>query len=82
MEYKIYVGTVVTIKKGFLEAAFKIMYCGMTNDCVFALSPFVTSGYQGLSPNIYYKIDSTVIQVFDQTFNVIKVTSECIVIGD
>jgi len=82
MEYKIYVGTVVKIKKGFLESAFKIMYCGMTNDCVFTLSPFVTSGYQGFNPNIYYKIDSTVIQVFDLTFDVMEVTSEYIVIGD
>jgi len=82
MEYKIYVGTVIGIKKGFLKGTFKIMYCGMSNDNVFVLSPFVTKGYQGFSPNIYYNIGSTIIQVFDHSFDVLEVNPEYIVLRD
>ncbi len=82
MEYKIYLGTVIEVKKGFLQGTFKIMYCGMPNQNTFVLSPFVTKGYQGFSPNIYYNIDSTEIQVFDHSFDVLEVTTEYIILGD
>ncbi len=82
MEYKIYVGTVIKIKNGFMQGYFKIMYCGMINNETFVLSPFVSKGYQGFSPNIYYEIDSTVIQIFNREFDVIEVTRDYIIIGD
>ena len=82
MEYKIYVGTVIKIKKGFLQGTFKIMYCGMINDRTFVLSPYVTHGYQGFSPNIYYDINSSIIQTLDIQFDVIEVNSEYIILGD
>lgn len=82
MEYQIYVGTVIGIKKGFMQGTFKIMYCGMTNENVFVISPFVAKGYQGFSPNIYYNLNSTVIQVFDRVFDVLEVTPEYIILGD
>ena len=82
MEYKIYVGTLLEIKKGFMQGKFKIMYCGMSNEKTFVLSPFVDKGYQGFSPNIYYTSTSTIIQVFDRDFDVIEVTPEYIILGD
>ncbi len=82
MEYKIYVGTLIKINKGFLKGTFKIMYSGMSNENTFVLAPYVTQGYQGFSPNIYYNANSTIIQVLDIEFDVIEVTSEYIILGD
>ena len=82
MEYKIYVGADIKIKKGFLKGSFRFMYCGMANENVFVLAPFRAVGYQGFSPNIYYDINSNIIQVFERTFEVIEVTSEYIILGD
>ena len=82
MEYKIYVGAEIKIKKGFMKTAFKLMYCGMPNDRTFVLAPFITNGYQGFTPNIYYDVSSTVIQVYKQDFDVIEVTREYIVLAD
>ena len=82
MDYEILVGTVIEIKKGFLKGTFKIMYCGMSNENTFVLAPYVTQGYQGFSPNIYYNADSKVIQILDVAFDVIKVTPQYIVLGD
>jgi len=82
MEYKIYVGTLMKIKKGFMKGNFQIMYCGMSNDDTFVIAPLVAKGYQGFSPNIYYKSNLPSIQIFDRVFDVIEVTVEYIVIGD
>ncbi len=82
MEYKIYVGTHLKIKKGLFKGTFKMMYCGMSNENTFVLSPLVTKGYQGFSPNIYYNVDSTVIQVMDVTFDVLEVTPNYIILGE
>lgn len=82
MEYTIYVGTSIKIKKGFLKGAFTLMYCGMMNDEIFVMSPLITYGYQGFSPNVYYRIDSNTIQIRDKVFEVIEVTPEYIVLGD
>ena len=82
MEYKIYVGTLLKIKKGFLQGTLKIMYCGMSNEKTFVLSPFITHGYQGFSPNIYYNSNSTIIHILDRDFDVIEVTPEYIILGD
>lgn len=82
MEYKIFLGTMISIKQGFMKGPFKLMYCGMPSDNNFALSPFLVKGYQGFSPNIYYNKNSTVIQIFDKAFDVIEVTPEYIILGD
>lgn len=82
MEYKIYVGTIVKINKGFLKGTFKIMYCGMSNDTTFVLSPYVAVGYQGFSPNIYYNVHAAFIQVLDTQFDVLEVTDEYIILAD
>ena len=82
MEYKIYAGTLLKIKRGFTKVALKIMYCGMSNEMTFVLSPFITKGYQGFSPNIYYNSNSNVIHVFDKEFDVIEVTPDYIILGD
>ena len=82
MKYKIYVGTIMEIKKGFMQGLFKIMYCGMPSEGIFVLAPLVAKGYQGFSPNIFYNLDSKVIQIFDRDFDVIEVTPEYIVLGD
>jgi len=82
MEYKIYVGTLMKIKKGFMQGTFKIMYCGMINENTFALSPFVAKGYQGFSPNIYYNSNALFIQVFEMGFDVIEVTPEYVILAD
>ena len=82
MEYKIYVGTLMKIKKGFLQGTFKIMYCGMSNENTFVLAPYVTQGYQGFSPNIYYNINSSVLHIMEVEFDVIEVTPEYLILGD
>jgi len=82
MEYKIFLGTMISIKQGFMKGPFKLMYCGMPNENTFALSPFLAKGYQGFSPNIYYNLNSTVIQVFDKTFDVLEVAPEYVILGD
>ena len=82
MEYKIYVGTFIKIKKGFMQGSFKFMYCGMSNEDTFILAPFIAVGYQGFSPNIYYNSNSSIIQIFDKEFEVIEVTSDYIILGD
>ena len=82
MEYQIYVGTIIEISKGIFLGPFKVMYCGMNNEDTFVLAPFVAKGYQGFSPNIYYPLNSTVIQVFNKTFDVLEVTPEYIILAD
>ena len=82
MEYKIYVGAEIKISKGFMKSPFKVVYCGMPNDKTFVLAPLITNGYQGFSPSIYYDVNSTVIQVYKQDFDVIEVTREYIVLAD
>ena len=82
MEYKIYVGALIAIKKGLFKGSLKIMYCGMPNETTFTLSPFATKGYQGFSPNIYFDKDARVIHVFEQEFDVLEVTPDYIILGD
>lgn len=82
MEYKIRTGTLLEIKKGFLKGAFKVMYCGMSNDNTFVLAPHVAVGYQGFSPNIFYNADSPNIQLLDTRFDVLEVTPEYIVLTE
>lgn len=82
MEYKIYTGSLLSIKKGFLKKKFRIMYCGMPNESTFALSPYFASGHQGFSPNIFYRIDSQVIHLLDRDFDVIEVNADYIILGD
>lgn len=82
MEYQIYTGAIIEIKKGFLKGTFKIMYCGMPNKDTFALSPYITHGYQGFSPNIYFNKDASIAQILDVGFKVIEVTPEYIVLGE
>jgi len=84
MEYKINTGTIVTIKKGFMKGKLRIMYCGMPNESIFVLTPFVQNSmeYQGYSPAIFYSIANTVIQLLEMEFNVYEVHPDYIVIGD
>ena len=82
MEYKIYVGTLMKISKGFMQGKYKIMYCGMSNENTFVLSTFIAVGYQGFSPTIYYNSNSNIIQVYDRDFEVLEVTPDYIILGD
>jgi|GEM_PF-1985991 len=82
MEYEIQTGRFVKIKRGFMKASLNVMYCGMLDENTFVLSPLMTKGYQGFSPNIYYRTDARVIQILDKDFEVLELTSDYIVIGD
>lgn len=82
MEYKIFTGTMLSIKKGFMKGSWKMMYCGMPNDDAFVLAPLLYHGYQGFSPSIYYNARAVVIQVDQKVFDVIEVTPEYIVLAD
>ncbi|MEM6965880.1 MAG: hypothetical protein AAF573_14025 [Bacteroidota bacterium] len=82
MEYKIYTGTIMSIKKGLFQAKFRIMYCGMPTETTFALTPNITKGYQGFSPTIYYQADSKIIHILNKDFDVIEVRPDYIIIGD
>lgn len=82
MEYKIYTGSMLALKKGFLKGKFKFMYCGMPNESTFALSPYIAKGYQGFSPTIYYPANSSVIHILDKVFDVIEVNADYLIIGD
>jgi len=82
MEYKIYVGTQIKIKNGFLKGSRNFMYSGMPNEHTFVMTPFMNYGYAGYSPNIYYSINSQVIRIVDKDFDVIEVTSDYIILAD
>ncbi len=82
MEYKIYVGTYIKVKNGFLKGSIKIMYCGMSNESTFVVSPLVNVGYQGFSPSIFYNKNVDIIHIYDREFDLIEVTPEYIIIGD
>lgn len=82
MEYKIYTGSLLSIKKGFLKGKFKFMYCGMPNESTFAITPYIAKGYQGFSPTIFYPVDSSVIHLLDKDFDVLEVNPDYIIIGD
>lgn len=82
MEYQIYVGTEIKISKGFMKGHIRFMYCGMSSEHIFVLSPLLASGYQGFSPNIYYSTSSTIIQIFNKDFEVIEVTPEYIILAE
>ncbi len=82
MDYKIYVGASIKIKKGFMKGVSRIMYCGMSNESTFVLAPLIAYGYQGFSPNVFYNINSSVIQIHDRTFDVLEVTQEYIILRD
>ncbi len=80
MEYKIYVGSVMKINQGLMKGPLKIMYCGMTSENIYTLSPFSGKGYQGFSPNIYYNTESVYIHVFNVEFEVLEVNQEYILL--
>lgn len=82
MEYKIYVGTTLKIKNGFMKGSIKLMYCGMSNENTFVLSPLTSHGYSGFSPNVYYNINAGIIQVRNKEFDVLEVTPDYIILGD
>lgn len=82
MEWKINVGTVLEIKKGFMKGTVKFMYCGMPNENTFAMAPLISIGYQGFNPNIYYNSNSNIIQIYKTQFEVFEVTPEYILLGD
>lgn len=82
MEYKIYVGSFLNLKKGFFKGKIKLMYCGMCNDTTFVLAPCFTTGYQGFSPNVYYPADARFIHIKDIELEVLELTTEYIVLGD
>jgi len=82
MEIKLEVGDSVKVKKGFWKAAFDIMYCGMSNENTFVLSPHSGAGYQGFSPNVYYNKNSLNIKLLGLDISVIEVTQDYIIIGD
>lgn len=82
MEHKIYTGTRLNIKKGFWHMPFKIMYCGMSNEMTFVLSPFMNYGHHGFSPNIYYGSTESIIQVLDKKFEVVEVTPGYIILKE
>lgn len=82
MEWRINVGTVLKIKKGFMRGNYQIMYCGMSDENTFVLAPLITVGYQGFSPNIYFNSNSTLIQIQERQFEVYEVTPEYIILGD
>ena len=82
MEYKIYTGSLLSIKKGFLKGKFTIMYCGMPSKSTFALTPHIAKGYQGFSPTIFYNAKSSVIHLLDREFDVIEVNEDYIIIGE
>ncbi len=82
MEYKIYVGSILKIKNGFLKGKSQIMYCGMSNENTFVLSPLIHNTYQGYSPNVYYNLNSFIIRINGKEFDVIEVTPDYIILGD
>ena len=82
MEYTIHLGTVLKIKRGMFLGAFKIMYCGMSNENTFVLAPFMSNGNQGFSSNIYYPAQSMTIHILDKSFDVIEVTPDYLVLGE
>ena len=82
MEYQIYVGGTIKIKKGFMKGTLKLMYCGMSSKDRFVLTPFIGVGYHGFTPSIYYPSNSKFIQVYDKDFEVVEVNPEFIVIAD
>ena len=83
MQHKIYVGTFLKLKTGFMqmEGSSKIMYCGMSNENTFVVTPLVHVGYQGFSPSIYYDISSKIVHMYDREFDVIEVTPMYIILG-
>ena len=74
MEYKIYTGSMLAIKEGFLKGKFRLMYCGMPNASTFAITPYIADGYQGFSPTIIY--------LLYRYFEVLDVNAEYLIIGD
>lgn len=81
MEYKIHVGAQIKINNGFMSNL-KIMYCGMPNENTFVLSPLIINGYRGFSPNIFYNVNSSVIQIHHRDFQVLEVNSEYIILKE
>jgi len=65
-----------------MKGVSRIMYCGMSDKSTFVLAPLIAYGYQGFSPNVFYNINSLVIQIHDKTFDVIEVNHEYIVLRD
>jgi hypothetical protein len=53
----------------------------MSSETNFVLSPFISMGYQGFSPGIYYDSNSTIIQILGRDFEVIDVTPEYIILA-
>jgi len=82
MEYKIYTGSMLAIKNGFLKGKFRLMYCGMPNVSTFAITPYIADGYQGFSPTIFYNSNSKIIYLLDKEFDVLEVNADYIIIGD
>ena len=82
MEYKIYTGSMLAIKNGFLRGKFRLMYCGMPNESTIAITPYIADGYQGFSPTIFYNANSKVIHILDRDFDVLEIDPDFIILGD
>jgi len=82
MEHKITIGNLLRVKRGFLKGELMIMYCGMPNDNIFVLSPYMGTGYHGYSPNIFYDAYSKNIELLGLKLNVLEVNSEYIILKE
>jgi len=82
MQHKIKLGNLLKVKMGFWQGEFNIMYCGMSNEDTFVLSPYISLGYQGFSPSIYYSSNSNRIEILGLGLDVIEVTKEYIILKE
>jgi len=82
MEHKVEVGNLFEVKLGFWKGKLKIMYCGMPNENTFVLSPYIGSGYQGFSPNVFYRSNSAVIQLLGLPIELVEVSQDHIILRE
>lgn len=80
MEYRIFVGAIQKIKKGFMKGSYQFMYCGMPDADTFVIAPLMFQGYSGFSPSLYYNINISFIQIHEMEFEVLDVNPEYIIL--
>ena len=73
------VGEKTKVKSGLLDSI-SIIYSGMISKDTFSITVLYGSGYQGYSYNLFFSKESKTIKVGKETFSIVSVTADQLIL--
>lgn len=73
------VGEKTKIKLGLVNSV-TLIYSGMISKDIFSITLLYGSGYQGYSYNLYYPKESKTIKIGDESYSIVSVSSDKLII--